>query len=683
MARMKLPCARAISHPWGRASSTSPSHSRRAVSSSPLAISRNFAVVLTSDSASARRGDRVEGGQQQAAFTSLRGTAVVEQRPRGDDPPEHVVVGGPVRAYQVESLLDGVRGEQHAQAISSSSDPRSCAPASAGWPRPQSAELDGTVEVAGHPERHGSRTGRSARAARVWRRARPPRQVVARAGPHLRGQAEPELAVQVRGERTARRVARAAHGAGTTAALSGAPRRWPAPRGSAASSHRLRVAGRLGVQQVQSDGLHVGPFGGQQPRRRAGAAASAHRPAGSEVERVRHQRVGQREPVIGSSDQDPAGHQSVGQVARAPTTSRPATSAAWRSNAPRPRTAKARARSEVPAGSRRELELHGPAHLLRAERREPGRRPRRSARPLRRAPGRSSAPSRNGLPALAAWQAARTPGPAPGSRSVTSRLDRVRAERSRSHAVAPVPRPAGRPASRAPSPAPPSARRTARPAAGPAADRLSWTSQRSDGASAQCTSSTTSSGGRPLGQLGRPARSARTTPRASRRRWAPARTGSGSRTRPARAPPRRRRASLPLRTGSGRRPARRAGGRRPSRPAVPAVRPRRAARARPTPLGGLGDRAQQARLADAGRALRRRSRGPIRRGPRCSCRSSAASSTSRCNRPPRIPQSRAECAARCPWPAKPRGPDHDSPRRLRSDEGRAERKSATQPWRTR
>ena len=72
MARMKLPCARAISHPWGRATSTSPSHSRRAVSSSPLAISRNFAVVLTSDSA-LRGGVTASRAGSSRWFTSLAG----------------------------------------------------------------------------------------------------------------------------------------------------------------------------------------------------------------------------------------------------------------------------------------------------------------------------------------------------------------------------------------------------------------------------------------------------------------------------------------------------------------------------------------------------------------------------------------------------------------------------------
>ena len=112
MARMKLPCARAISHPWGRATSTSPSHSRRAVSSSPLAISRNFAVVLTSDSA-LRGGVTASRAGSSSWFTSLAGQLSLSSA--------HAAItrhstssSSPVPACQVEPLLDGVRGEEHA-----------------------------------------------------------------------------------------------------------------------------------------------------------------------------------------------------------------------------------------------------------------------------------------------------------------------------------------------------------------------------------------------------------------------------------------------------------------------------------------------------------------------------------------------------------------------------------------
>ena len=135
MARMKLPCARAISHPWGRATSTKPSHSWRAVSSSPLAISRNLAVVLTSDSA-LRGGVTASRAGSSKRFTSLAGQLSLSSAHAAITLHSTSSSRWPcLRARSSpSSTWSASRSIPHA--ISSSSGPRSRAPASAGWASP-------------------------------------------------------------------------------------------------------------------------------------------------------------------------------------------------------------------------------------------------------------------------------------------------------------------------------------------------------------------------------------------------------------------------------------------------------------------------------------------------------------------------------------------------------------------
>ena len=135
MARMKLPCARAISHPWGRATSTSPSHSRRAVSSSPLAISRNFAVVLTSDSA-LRGGVTASRAGSSSWFTSLAGQLSLSSPHAAMTRQSTSSSSTPCRRARSSPSATVSAARSMPQAISSSSDPRSCAPASTGWLSP-------------------------------------------------------------------------------------------------------------------------------------------------------------------------------------------------------------------------------------------------------------------------------------------------------------------------------------------------------------------------------------------------------------------------------------------------------------------------------------------------------------------------------------------------------------------
>ena len=187
------------------------------------------------------------------------------------------------------------------------------------------------------------------------------------AGPHLRGQAEAELAVQVGRERTAvgwleQRTAQEDRGALGRSSPIGPLRCGTQGR------DRLRLAGRLSVQQVQSDGLHVDPFGGQHPGG-APVQEGALTVRKSEVERVRHQRMGQCEPVIGSSD-EAAGHQPVGQVV---STDEVETGDLRGLAQQRSATEDREGTGQVGGarGQSRELDLHAPAHLLRAERGEP------------------------------------------------------------------------------------------------------------------------------------------------------------------------------------------------------------------------------------------------------------------------------------------------------------------------
>ena len=270
-------------------------------------------------------------------------------------------------ARQVEPFLDVVRVEEHSARHLQLERPTEPRTGVGRLGQPQSAELDGTVELTGHPERTAPGEGDPHALLRGGGKLDRVGEEGGGAGPRLRGQAEPEIAVQVGGERTAvgwleQRTAQEDGGALGRSSTIGPLRCGTQCRDG------LRFVGRLGVQQVQSDGLHVDPLGGQH---RGGAPVQerALTVRKSQVERVRHQRMGQREPVIGTAE-EATGHQSVREV----MSPNEVESRDFGGLAQQRSAAEDREGSSQVGGARgqsRELDLHAAAHLFRAERGEP------------------------------------------------------------------------------------------------------------------------------------------------------------------------------------------------------------------------------------------------------------------------------------------------------------------------
>ena len=152
-------------------------------------------------------------------------------------------------ACQVEPLLDGVRGEQHAARHLQLERPTFLGDRVDGLAEPQATELDGAGEVTGHPESTAAGQGDPHALLRRCGKLDRVGEEVGGSGPDLRGQAQPELAVQVRRERPAigwleQRAAKEARGALGCSPPIGPLRCGPQGR------DRARLTGRLGVQQV-------------------------------------------------------------------------------------------------------------------------------------------------------------------------------------------------------------------------------------------------------------------------------------------------------------------------------------------------------------------------------------------------------------------------------------------------
>ena len=277
MARMKLPCASAISHPCGRATSTRPSHSRRAVSNSPLAISMNFASVLTSDSAPRGGVTASSTGAQQPRAHLARGASAANEPPRRRDLPQPVALGRPVRAHTFETpprrcpprassstpspARAGHAGPRRRPARRSPR--RASSMASSKWPASPSARL---------PDK-AIRTRCSAGVGeldRLGRRSRAPGRTCA-ASSSPSSQCRSATSSRPSGGSTSARRR-------NTAALSGAPRTCARPpRRAAWSPSAGRRPARRGAGAVRRSPRR--PARRPAPRRRAGAAASA-RPSG-------------------------------------------------------------------------------------------------------------------------------------------------------------------------------------------------------------------------------------------------------------------------------------------------------------------------------------------------------------------------------------------------------------------
>ena len=385
----------------------------------------------------------------------------------------------------------------------------------------------------------------------------------------------------------------------------------PSPRraaGSACSRCSATVSGSapLGGQHPAARPCQQRPLAGRQARRtarrpRAGAPARSS-PAPVEQPR-RAQQVGQPRRA------------SAGRARRA--------RAAWRSGAPRPSTAKARAsvrsrRRAVGTAAARRCGPPAPGRTCSA-----WRRPRRSARPARPAAGRAARRAGTGSRRWRRGRRARSRARPPGSRSATT--TRPRPGRAAGGApAAPVQPPAVRPALAAQRPARRSALRTdAQAQVGQLAGQLHQPAQRRRVGPVHVVDH--QQGRRRARPARRPARSARKPRRAWRRRRAPGRPDR-------RRSDRRASAAAPTASAVPLRPARSRGeqlaGDAPAGlllqragPGAQHPRPRSPARVR-------ADRAQQARLADAGRPLD--DDHPARPvAYLLSCRPSAASSASR------------------------------------------------------
>ena len=309
--------------------------------------------MLSSESAS-RSSAPLRGRAPAARRTSLAGRPSTQACQRGVDPPQPSgVVDAARRSQQLEPLVDR-RGVK----------PR-CRPAPPRGARAARRERRPAARARGGRARWRRRSDRPSRAhalpdrairraGRAWRRARPRRRAE-RGAPGWTCAASARPSSLRRSAATARvGGGSAAHGAGRPTALSGAPR-------TLARSAAARRVATVAASPAGSVCSRCSPTVSGSARSRASslrprACHSARSPgARLAVERGRHQRVGQREPVV-------AVHEPAAPARRraraAWSRSRPASSAAWRSSAPRPRTAKARAsrrrrRAAARAGARR------------------------------------------------------------------------------------------------------------------------------------------------------------------------------------------------------------------------------------------------------------------------------------------------------------------------------------------
>ena len=271
-------------------------------------------------------------------------------------------------------------------------------------------------------------------------------------------------------------------------ALWSAARAGP-PRSVAQHRDRGRVPGRLGAQQVQTDALGVGALA----REQRGGVRVLERPlAGRQarVQRSRDQRVRERQPR--TVREQAGGPQRVGGAGRLGELE------PGKRGGVAQRSAGAEhgnGAGQRPGAVRqpRELALDDPRNLLGAERPQP-----RRGLVVRGDASATSwvsrAPSRNGLPPVTAWHACANPALAAGRRSRTNVSvaagPSARGRTGGSGALASNSASSSGAAAGSPE-------RTAQTRAirSSPSERASSASQRSDGASAQWTSSTTSTAG--------------------------------------------------------------------------------------------------------------------------------------------------------------------------------------------
>ena len=385
---------------------------------------------------------------------------------------------------------------------------------------PAAAEVDRVVEVAGQPERAGAAQRELAalrgRGGALDRLAQQDGSV----GLHVSGERQPELDSARPRRRPASSGGSASARRRKTAALSGAPR---AVARSAAARSAATVAGvgaGFGVQQVQRDVAR-----GRRARAPSSRAARACQSARSPGPRLAYSAPA-TSGCASASSPSPSSSPARAQRVREPRRGRrlepgeraPRAAAARRGRGRRTRArARRRRRAAARAGARR------CARPARARTRSAPPRPRRSVRRRsatrwaseraeqeRVAAGDGVAGVREPRRRPPAAARARAPRRRPGRAAAGARAARRRRQQLGEQLRL------GRPARRR-------ARRTARRARSSSSRRASWASQRSDGASAQWTSSTTSTRRAALGQVaGQPHQ-----PVAQRRAWR-RRRGAGS-----------------------------------------------------------------------------------------------------------------------------------------------------------
>ena len=429
IARMWLPLASAISQPRGRATSISSSHARARVQ---LVVDdqHDISQAVRPPTRARRRARPLRAPA--AAAPAPRGPAAVQRRPRHGRLTRHscerrgrlAAAGAASRASRDRrrcrpAVGDELGLEPGAQVGRDARRPASSA-------ERQSAKA--SVEVPGEPERAGAAQGD--RAALDGRDGGGDRLVQQRARVGVASvyaaERQAELEPHV-GPRRASGGGSASARRRYAAALCGAPRAPARVAASRSAATASRLARRLRAQQVQRDALRVGTLA----REQRGGARMPQRPLAGPKARVRAfpRSAGARASARGPSSSSPAARSAVGE--RAPRRRR---RAGERRRVPQRRAGPEdgeRARELARAlGQPRELALHDARRPARGRTSlEPRgglvvRAARRSA-----ISWSSSAPSRNGLPPVTAWQAWANAGARRRQPLAHQRLRRDRTER--------------------------------------------------------------------------------------------------------------------------------------------------------------------------------------------------------------------------------------------------------------